>query len=71
VEVGFIYRNDEELLAAMDAVAGVPGHRAKLGENGYTAFVRWWCRKAHLNLYFEFLERIAVEKWGRIPWQTG
>jgi glycosyltransferase involved in cell wall biosynthesis len=66
---GFIYRTDEELLAAMDAVAVSPELRTKLGENGYRAFVRWWCREAHLDLYFEFLERIAREKFGRIPWQ--
>ena len=66
---GFVYRTDEDLLSALDAIAVSPELRTKLGENGYAAFLRWWCREAHLDLYFEFLERIAKEKFGRIPWQ--
>jgi glycosyltransferase involved in cell wall biosynthesis len=66
---GFVYRTDDELLAAMDRVARAPGLRTELGEKGYCAFRRWWCREAHLELYFDYLNRSAQKKFGRVPWQ--
>jgi glycosyltransferase involved in cell wall biosynthesis len=65
---GFIYRTDEELLDAMGRIAGSPQLRAELGQRGYDAFLKLWSREAHLRLYFDHLNRIAGEKFGRVPW---
>jgi glycosyltransferase involved in cell wall biosynthesis len=66
---GFVYRTDEELLQAINRIATSPALRSELGEKGYAAFVRQWSKEAHLELYFEFLENIAVKKFGYIPWE--
>jgi glycosyltransferase involved in cell wall biosynthesis len=65
---GFIYRTDEELLQALDRIAHSPQLRAELGQKGYDSFLQWWCREAHLKLYFDYLDRSAKKKFGRIPW---
>lgn len=67
---GFVYRTDEELLAAMARLATSPALRAELGEKGYRAFVQWWSKEAHLELYFDCLRGIATKKFGSIPWET-
>jgi glycosyltransferase involved in cell wall biosynthesis len=66
---GYTYRNDEELLAAIQRIAGSPELRQELGEKGYNAYVQLWTREAHLALYFDFLEKAALKKFGHIPWQ--
>jgi glycosyltransferase involved in cell wall biosynthesis len=65
---GFVYRTDEELLAAMRQIAASPALRSDLGEKGYQAFVRWWSKEAHLGLYFDYLGEAATRKYGYIPW---
>jgi glycosyltransferase involved in cell wall biosynthesis len=67
---GFIYRTDEELLTAIQRLATSPQLRSELGEKGYRAFVRWWSKEAHLELYFEFLGNAALKKFGYVPWET-
>lgn len=56
---GFVYRTDDELLQAMTRIASSPALRAELGQKGYDAFLRNWCREAHLGLYFDYLNRSA------------
>jgi len=65
---GFTYRTDEELLDAIDRITYSPGLRAKLGEKGYRAFVENWSKEAHLELYFDVLHKIALRKFGYVPW---
>jgi len=65
---GFVFRTDQELLKAIEALLAGPGLRAELGERGYQAFRRHWSREAHLNRYFEIIEQTAVEKFGALPW---
>jgi glycosyltransferase involved in cell wall biosynthesis len=67
---GFVYCSDEELLNALDQIAGSPQLRNELGEMGYSSFVRWWCREAHLKLYFNCLDQSAQQKLGDIPWDS-
>jgi glycosyltransferase involved in cell wall biosynthesis len=67
---GFVYRTAEELRAALHRIAASPALRAELGEKGYGAFIRWWSKEAHLELYFDFLRKIATKKFGAIPWET-
>jgi glycosyltransferase involved in cell wall biosynthesis len=66
---GYIFRTDEELLAAINALATSPALRSELGEKGYAAYVRWWSRKAHLDLYYGLIREIANQKFGHVPWE--
>lgn len=66
---GFVYRTNEELLEAMRQIAISPALRVELGEKGYHAFIQWWSREAHLNLYFDFLRKAAIKKFGHVPWE--
>ena len=66
---GYVYRTDDELMWAMQEIAGRPQKRVQLGEKGYDAFVRMWSPEAHLQIYFEHLERCAMKKYGRVPWE--
>ena len=50
---GYIYRNDEELLKFIDKLGSFSTTRNEMGEKGYQAFLKNWCKEAHLKLYFE------------------
>jgi glycosyltransferase involved in cell wall biosynthesis len=65
---GFVYRTDDELLAAVNQLGSAPTIRADLGNAGYEAFLRWWSREAHMTMYFDKLENTAKRKFGRVPW---
>lgn len=67
---GFVYRTDEQLLTAMNRLLTSPKLRSEMGDMGYDAFRRWWSREAHTELYFDFLHRAAVKKFGYVPWET-
>ena len=66
---GFVYRTDQELLDAIHRIAVSPGLRSELGEKGYAAFVQRWSKEAHLEMYFDFLQNTAVQKFGYVPWK--
>lgn len=65
---GFVYRTDEELRSAMNRIAALSALRCELGEKGYHAFMRRWSKEAHMELYFDFLQNIAIKKFGYVPW---
>jgi glycosyltransferase involved in cell wall biosynthesis len=66
---GFVYRTDEELLEAINRIATSAELRSELGGKGYAAFLRLWSKEAHLRFYFDFLNDIALKKFGYIPWE--
>jgi glycosyltransferase involved in cell wall biosynthesis len=66
---GFVYRSDDELLAAMHQIAESPKLRSELGQKGYDGFLRWWTKEAHMEMYFDFLRRNAEKKFGCVPWE--
>jgi glycosyltransferase involved in cell wall biosynthesis len=66
---GLLFTDEEELLAAVERLAGSSALRTSLGENGYRAFVAKWSPEAHLKSYFELIDRIALRKFGRMRWQ--
>jgi glycosyltransferase involved in cell wall biosynthesis len=61
-EGGFVYRTDDELLAAIDRLVREPNLRAELGQKGYDGFLRYWTREAHLRQYFDLIEQTSREK---------
>jgi glycosyltransferase involved in cell wall biosynthesis len=67
---GFVYGTDEELLHAVNRITSSPALRAELGDKGYAAFLRWWSKEAHLELYFGLLQKIAATKFGHVPWES-
>lgn len=66
---GFVYRTDEELLAAMRRLQASPALRAELGERGYRAFVERWSTEAHMRQYLDLLRTLALRKFGCVPWE--
>jgi glycosyltransferase involved in cell wall biosynthesis len=64
---GFVYRTDDELLAAIGRLAANPALRAELGEKGYQTFVRLWSREAHLQQYLDLIRDLSYRKFGRRP----
>ena len=67
---GYVYRTEDELISAVHRVAASALLRSDLGDKGYRAFVQWWSREAHLELYFDFLRKAAAKKFGYVPWET-
>ena len=65
---GFVYRNDEDLMAAIRQLGTAPTLRSELGENGYRAYLTWWSEEAHFKRYFELIQEIAMRKFGQVPW---
>jgi glycosyltransferase involved in cell wall biosynthesis len=49
---GFVYRNDDELVPAMEVLRTNPARRRELGERGYDAYLRNWSEQPHLRAYF-------------------
>ncbi|MGE5567983.1 MAG: glycosyltransferase family 4 protein [Rhodospirillales bacterium] len=67
---GFVYSIDGELPGLTDQIAASPRLRQELGARGYNSFLRRWTREAHLEAYFNILERAAMEKFGYMPWRN-
>ncbi len=59
---GFVYNNENELIAAMQKLAGDKDLRNQLGEKGYQAYRKYWDENAHLNKYLGLIETIKKEK---------
>jgi len=67
-EGGLIYRNDEELLAAMRRLHTNERLRRQLGENAYRRWEQQWSETAHLRMYFKILAETAQRKYGYVSW---
>ncbi len=65
---GLLYRTDDELVAAMESLRTNSALRTELGERGYSGFWRGWSEEVHMESYFNAIDRIALRKWGKIPW---
>lgn len=59
---GFVYRNKDELIGAMEKLAKDPDLRRTLGENGFQAYSRHWSEDAHIEQYLNYIQEIQEKK---------
>ena len=62
---GLTYRNEEELVAAMERLRGNPQLRKELGERGYRAYVERWSEEPHVNAYMDAIADARERKQRR------
>jgi glycosyltransferase involved in cell wall biosynthesis len=67
---GFVYKNQEELLAAMNELAENPSLRDQLGENGYTAFLKYWNEDAHMQKYLDLVNELREKRFGKVKTES-
>jgi glycosyltransferase involved in cell wall biosynthesis len=53
---GFVYRNDDELVEAMEKLRMDSERRSELGSSGRRALLERWTEQPHLDAYFEAIE---------------
>ena len=59
---GFIYRNEDELITAMNKLAFDQDLRNEMGERGYQAYIKYWNEEPHLDQYLELIEDIRKRR---------
>lgn len=59
---GIVYRNDDELLAAVITLLENPEQRDTLGQKGYDALQRLWTEERYLQRYLRLIATIQEEK---------
>jgi glycosyltransferase involved in cell wall biosynthesis len=59
---GFVYRNEDELIGAMEKLAKDPDLRKTLGENGFQAYTKHWSEDAHIEQYLNYIQEIQEKK---------
>jgi len=67
---GFVYRNDAELVEAMEILRTDPATRRELGEKGHAAYLKHWTEEPHLAQYFGLIAEIAARKGVELPIST-
>ena len=55
---GFVYRNETELVQAMEALESDSKLRERLGNNGYQAYLKYWCEDSHIKQYMQSIDNI-------------
>jgi glycosyltransferase involved in cell wall biosynthesis len=66
---GLLYRDQKELLGAMERMQNDAELRRRMGERGYRAYTERWTEEAHVGAYFDLLDETAQSKLGYIPWE--
>lgn len=68
---GFVYKDDAELKIAMDRLGNDRALRNQLGENGFSAFLKYWNEDAHIERYLglvtELIERRNSTMKAEVP----
>ncbi len=64
---GYVYKNDEELIDALDVLRTRPEKRKELGEKGYKAYRKYWTEENCLKIYFDLIHKIARRKEINFP----
>jgi glycosyltransferase involved in cell wall biosynthesis len=63
---GFVYKNADELVAAMHRLARDGALRRKLGEMGYRAYLKYWSEEPHLEQYLGFIRELRERREERL-----
>ena len=59
---GFVYKNEEQLIEAMQKIAYDSELRRELGEKGHRAFLKKWCEDPHIEMYFDLIRTIEEDR---------
>jgi glycosyltransferase involved in cell wall biosynthesis len=59
---GFIYRNDDELIAHMEKFRLNPDLRRELGAKGHEAYRKYWTETHHMATYYDLIREVAARK---------
>ncbi len=59
---GIAYDGDEGLVRAMDQILADPVGRDAMGRRGYQAYTERWTPSAHLEAYFELIDRLRARR---------
>ena len=59
---GFIYNNEDDLIAHMDKFFQNPDLRRVLGDKGYHAYLKYWSENYHINKYYHLIKEVADRK---------
>ena len=59
---GFVYREDAELLEAMESLRNSRTLRDELGERGHRAYLERWAPEPHLRAYFDLIDEARAAR---------
>jgi glycosyltransferase involved in cell wall biosynthesis len=59
---GFVFKTGEELIQAMEALRRDEQLRARLGKNGYEAYLKYWTEDSYMEQYFRLISEIQEQK---------
>ena len=59
---GFIYNNEAELIAAIQALAKDPRLRNEMGEKGYQSYLQNWTADRHMEQYLGLIEELRQKR---------
>jgi glycosyltransferase involved in cell wall biosynthesis len=66
---GILYRNPEELLAAMERLRCDAALRRQMGDRGFQGYRQQWTEEVHMETYFRVINETARRKLGLVPWE--
>lgn len=59
---GFVYKNQGEMISAMDKLVSNATLRSELGENGFESYLKYWNEEAHMEQYFTLIRSIQEQR---------
>jgi glycosyltransferase involved in cell wall biosynthesis len=59
---GWVYDTDDDLIRALDRALAEPERRDAMGRQARQTFAEHWAPDAHLNAYFNLIERAAAAR---------
>jgi len=64
---GFVYSNEQDLVEAMDSLAGNSRLRRQMGEKGFSAFLKYWSEENHIRQYMNLIDGIKDRRMALQP----
>jgi Glycosyltransferase len=59
---GFLYQQNSELIEIMETLRTNPALRNRLGEQGYSAYLKYWTEDHYFDKYFNLISEIENKK---------